>query len=656
MKQYRITKPVALIELFGGIGTQALAFETLGVPFVRHRLVEFDDEVVEAYNRIHGTHFIPMDIRDVHIEDLGISDKKHLHYFLTYSFPCTSISTAGKMAGYSRESWEAGEGAASGLLWEVFRILKEGYEKGASEGDTTKYLPDTLLMENVVQVHAGKNKKDWEAWLSFLASCGYKTVWQDMNAVDYGVPQKRNRCFAVSFLDTEAEFSFPEPIPLSSSIEDHLEDEVESDLYIEVDKGGGRWAYGKYRSFYEKHGYIPRIFHPYNEADLRGVCSTITTNTGTTTGIGTVLVSSVGGKDHLVSTKKEKRKKLTVLSLFDGISCGQLALERAGVEVGAYYASEIEKAPIEVAMSNFPETIEIGDVRNVDVSKLPPIDLLIGGSPCTNLSFAGNMVGCMTKSREKVTTLERYMELKDGGFQFEGFSYLFWEYVRILRDIQAYNPGVLFFLENVVMAKEWEDVFTETLGVGPIKLNSSLVSAQNRVRLYWTNIPYPGEPLDKNILLKDILEKTEWDDSHPGAIRGRYKSDLSYQGDELRKASITGRRIDENGHRQDYNHDIKIVQCLEVRDESAQKSNCLVTAVKDNVLTPLPPGRHLDAFGMISGVRLPFRYYTRREYERLQTLPDGYTDCVSEHAAKKAIGNGWTVDMIAHLFQGIHDA
>lgn len=353
-------------------------------------------------------------------------------------------------------------------------------------------------------------------------------------------------------------------------------------------------------------------------------------------------------------TKKVTKQGLTVLSLFDGISCGRLGLQRAGVPVDTYYASEIEKSSIEVTMHNFPDTVQIGDVRNVDVRQLPPIDLLIGGSPCTNLSFAGNMVGCMTKSREKVTTLERYMELKEQGFRFEGYSYLFWEYVRILRDIQAYNPEVLFFLENVVMAKEWEEVFTKTLSVEPVKLNSSLVSAQNRVRLYWTNIPYFGEPKDKGILLKDILEETTWNDNHPGAVRGRYKKDIGFHGETLRKASITGRRIDGNGHRQDYNHDIKIVQCLEVRGDNIQKSNCLTTVEKDNVLTPLPAGRHPDALGVLSGEKLPFRYYTRREYERLQTLPEGYTDCVSENAAKKAIGNGWTVDMVAFLFKGLN--
>lgn len=334
---------------------------------------------------------------------------------------------------------------------------------------------------------------------------------------------------------------------------------------------------------------------------------------------------------------------MNVLSLFDGIACGRVALERANIPVDRYIASEIEKSSIKVATTNYPDIEEIGDVRNVDTNTLPYIDILIGGSPCTNLSFSGKREGMITKEKEKVTTLERYLELKEEGFEFEGYSYLFWEYVRILKELMVKNPNLYFLLENVVMAKEWEDIFTEVLGVKPIKINSSLVSAQNRVRLYWTNIPFLGMPEDKGITLQSILENTNFD--HPGAIRGRYI--------DLHKATIIGRRIDENGHRKDMDKSIPIVQCLEVRDTNRDKSNCLTTAVKDNVLTPLPIGRHIDAFGMISGERLPFRYYTRREYERLQTLPDGYTDCVSEAAAKKAIGNGWTIDVITHLLKGL---
>ena len=333
---------------------------------------------------------------------------------------------------------------------------------------------------------------------------------------------------------------------------------------------------------------------------------------------------------------------MNVLSLFDGISCGQVALQRAGIKTDKYFASEIDKNAIAVTLNNYPDTIELGDVRKLDVSTLPKIDLLIGGSPCTNLSFAGNKEGMTTDNNVKVLSLEKYLKYKTMGCEFKGQSYLFWEYVRILEEIKP----KYFLLENVIMDKFWECMINHVLGVEPIMINSSLLSAQNRKRLYWTNIPNIEQPEDKHIHLTDILEDIKWE--YPAAIRGRY-IDLN----AINKATIIGRRLNENGHREDYNKKIPIVQCLEVRETNRDKSNCLTTAEKDNVLTPMPTGRHPDAFGLITGEKLPFRFYTRLEYERLQTLPEHYTDIISESAAKKAIGNGWTIDVIAHILKNI---
>lgn len=320
---------------------------------------------------------------------------------------------------------------------------------------------------------------------------------------------------------------------------------------------------------------------------------------------------------------------MNVLSLFDGISCGQVALLRAGIQIDRYYASEIDKNAIQVTQTNFPNTIQLGDVRTLTKEMIGDnIDLMTFGSPCTNLSFSGKRDGMVTKERKiKIVTLDQYLSFKESGFAFEGQSYLFWEAVRLLQDIKP----KYFLMENVVMQKEWEKVITDTLGVEPIQINSALVSAQNRVRLYWTNIPNVSQPEDKGIKLADILESTEY----------------------INKATILGRRINKEGHRQDYDKSIPIIQCIEVRDTNRDKSNCLTTVEKDNVLTPLPIGRHLDAFGKYSGKRLPYRNYTRLEYERLQTLPEGYTSCISESAAKKAIGNGWTVDVISHILSFI---
>ena len=196
-----------------------------------------------------------------------------------------------------------------------------------------------------------------------------------------------------------------------------------------------------------------------------------------------------------------------------------------------------------------------------------------------------------------------------------------------------------FLLENVVMKQEFQDVITEYLGVEPIKINSNLVSAQTRERLYWTNIPNINQPEDLGITLNDILE----DIGVNGEVLDRTK---------LNKATILGRRLNEQGKRDDYNKNIPISQCLEVRASNRDKSNCITTVAKDNVLTTMPIGRHVDAFKK----KLPFRYYTIKEYCRLQTVPDDYFDGVaSENQIRKMIGNGWTVDVITHIFKEIKE-
>jgi DNA (cytosine-5)-methyltransferase 3A len=311
------------------------------------------------------------------------------------------------------------------------------------------------------------------------------------------------------------------------------------------------------------------------------------------------------------SNKEEVKKIGNVLSLFDGMSCGQIALNKLGIEYEGCYSSEIDKHAMKVTQHNFPNTIQIGDVTQLKGENLPKIDLLIGGSPCQGFSFSGK------------------------GLNFEDpRSKLFFEFVRLIKETKPRY----FLLENVKMKKEYEQVITEYLGVEPIEINSSLVSAQNRVRLYWTNIPNIQQPEDIGIGLTDILEDD--DKINPGAIRGR----------QLNKATILGRRLNEEGKREDYNMKIPITQCLEVRATNTNKSNCLTTVAKDNVLTTMPIGRHPDAFNK----KLPFRYYTSKEYCRLQTVPDDYFDGVaSENQIRKMIGNGWTVDVIAHIFKNM---
>jgi DNA (cytosine-5)-methyltransferase 3A len=205
---------------------------------------------------------------------------------------------------------------------------------------------------------------------------------------------------------------------------------------------------------------------------------------------------------------------MNVLSLFDGMSCGQQALERAGFKVDNYFASEIDKYAIQVTMANYPNTKQLGSVVNVDGYSLPKIDILIGGSPCQSFSFAGKRKGMSTKDEQEILTLEHYLELKAEGFEFEGQSYLFWEYMRLLNEVKP----KYFLLENVMMGEKWEKVLSKAIGVKPIMINSALVSAQNRQRLYWTNIGLEPaglfgdlestiqQPKDKRILLKDVLQ------------------------------------------------------------------------------------------------------------------------------------------------------
>lgn len=208
---------------------------------------------------------------------------------------------------------------------------------------------------------------------------------------------------------------------------------------------------------------------------------------------------------------------MIVLSLFDGMSCGQIALRDMGIIPEVYYASEIDKFAIAQTQLNFPKTIQLGSVTELDATKLGHIDLLIGGSPCQSFSFAGKRVGMATTDKEEIYTLDRYLELKRGGFQFEGQSYLFWEYMRILNEVRQKNPDVLFLLENVEMGKKWEKVLSDAIGIQGVHINSALVSAQTRKRIYWTNIrtrmqdmfgtPVSDIPLpkDRNIFLQDIL-------------------------------------------------------------------------------------------------------------------------------------------------------
>ena len=211
----KIDKPLRLIELFAGIGAQAKALENLGVPFEHYRICEWDKHAVASYNAVHGTNFGTSDITKIHASDLAVTDTDQYFYIMTYSFPCTDLSIAGKMKGMSRES-----GTRSSMLWQVERLLKEMDE-----------LPQVLLMENVPEVVNDKNIRDFAGWIAFLDGLGYQSKYQILNAKNYGMPQNRARCFMVSWIG-DFFYDFPDPVPLTRNFADMLETDVDARYFL----------------------------------------------------------------------------------------------------------------------------------------------------------------------------------------------------------------------------------------------------------------------------------------------------------------------------------------------------------------------------------------------------------------------------------------
>ena len=294
---------------------------------------------------------------------------------------------------------------------------------------------------------------------------------------------------------------------------------------------------------------------------------------------------------------------MNVLSLFDGLSCGQLALQRAGVDVDNYYASEIDKHATLITQHHFPNTIQLGSVVGLDTSRLPKIDLLIGGSPCQSFSRSGDNTG------------------------FDGKSGLFWEYVRILNEVKP----TYFLLENVVMKKEWEKIITDAIGTEPIMIDSKFFSAQKRQRLYWTNIPLDKNIEDRNVNILDILIPTGDEkiiNDHLVVL------DINEEGFKIKNGTKTGYLYAKEG------------DCVNLEFPKSQNRRGRVSHGKTNTLNTA------CNYGVVVNGNL--RELNITEYERLQTLPDGYTSLVSLNQRKNMIGNGWTVDVISYIFQNIY--
>lgn len=345
---------------------------------------------------------------------------------------------------------------------------------------------------------------------------------------------------------------------------------------------------------------------------------------------------------------------MNVLSLFDGMSCGQQALDRCKIKVDNYFASEIDKHAISVTMNNFPNTKQLGSVTQLDGYSLPKIDLLIGGSPCQSFSFAGKRKGMVTKCEIEILTLEHYLDLKKNGYEFEGQSYLFWEFVRILKEVKP----KFFLLENVKMIEKWETIISKTLGVNAIEINSSLVSAQNRKRLYWTNIGLePGglfgdlestikKPKDKKINLKQILEqqvdnKYFLSDKMIKCLNKRKGTtyDTFYSADIEGKARSINSRLGKMSSGDNY-----IIYNMMPRSGDPKKGGTGLLSRSDGKTYCLDTGS-TNAIEIGDKVRR----LTPLECERLQNVKDNYTAFVSDSQRYKMLGNGWTIDVIAHI-------
>ena len=352
---------------------------------------------------------------------------------------------------------------------------------------------------------------------------------------------------------------------------------------------------------------------------------------------------------------------MNVLSLFDGISCGRQSLKELGIKVDNYFASEIDDKAMRIAYKNHPDIMEIGDVKDVSGDFEPKIDLLIGGSPCQSFSNAGKRNG------------------------FNGESQLFWEYVRVLKEVKP----KYFLLENVKMKQEWKDIITDDLGVEPIEINSGLVSAQQRKRLYWTNILGVQQPKDKKIYLKNILG-IELDESEDRIVMTKSDFDVkvrkfyidnkelcnylrsfkssntikeiaTYCNVPLTKAEHWFRldnsfaipdedswfKLKESLKIDSYKYDKEITQFEIKRNNFDMAKRIYHIKGKHPTLTTLSGGHQRKT---ITDGKDKF-YLTPEHAEALQTLPKGYTEGLTDNQRFKVIGNGWTVEVIKHILK-----
>lgn len=328
---------------------------------------------------------------------------------------------------------------------------------------------------------------------------------------------------------------------------------------------------------------------------------------------------------------------MKVLSLFDGISCGKVALERAGIQVEEYVAYEIDKSAIQISKKNYPEIVQRGDVTKADFTEFKGFDLVMGGSPCQGFSIAGKQLN-FEDPRSK----------------------LFFEFKRAIDEVKP----KYFLLENVKMKKEYENIISEYLGVEPIEINSSLVSAQNRKRLYWTNIPGVQRPEDRGIMLKDIVHENRAEDKVDLTLyKVPFDKTLKIIEKEVQTGKVGYFRKDSQANRVYSIHGKAVTLCGEAGGGAAKMGQYLFGCITPDRVDKRQRGQRFndgekfytltaqDRHGvLIDGY---IRKLTPIECERLQTLPDDYTAGASDAKRYKALGNGWTVEVITHILKSL---
>jgi DNA-cytosine methyltransferase len=345
---------------------------------------------------------------------------------------------------------------------------------------------------------------------------------------------------------------------------------------------------------------------------------------------------------------------MNVLSLFDGMSCGQQALDRLGVKVDNYFASEIDKYAIKITQKNYPDTIQLGDVCAIKAEDLPKIDLILAGSPCQGFSFAGKQLAFDDPR-----------------------SALFFEFIRILKECKP----KYFLLENVRMKKEYINIITEQVsecypdyqGTGsdlfnnriePILINSALLSAQNRQRYYWTNIPNITQPKDRGIVLRDVLEtnpsndldKMTTKDGKSYCLTARYQGAVYWNSLARKQRTMIPLVV------QSY-REVRTENAKRLRRESRQKTGKDHTPFRDKEIVPREDGKvgtvtpslnNDHKISITTDQNIHWRKLTPLECERLQTVKDNYTEGVSNTQRYKMLGNGWTVEVICHILNNIN--